>query len=157
MQSYKHRGKVVKEGKEALLWAEITPNLMSEGDVYVQHPPSHRSDLLNKFIKKLDQWLDSRIDSKKHPHLGPRLGSPRDKVVPPGCKKWMIKTSRASTNAGQEGKDIEDVGRDQPVGQVVDGASQDADGDRAHFGVIQVNQDSSSSDLSLTDYSYELL
>ena len=69
----------------------------------------------------------------------------------------MIKTSRESTNAGQEGKDIEDVGRNQSVGQVVDAALQDADGDRAHFGVIQVNQDSSSSDLSLTDYSDELL
>ena len=111
MQSYERRGKVVKEGKEALLWAEVSPDLISEeekeGDVYVRHPPSHRSDSLNKFIKKLDQRLDSKMDRKTHPRLGRRLGSPRDKTVPPGCKKWMIKTSRESTNAGQEGKDIE--------------------------------------------------
>ena len=84
---------------------------------------------INKFIKKLDEQLDFRIDSKQHPHLKQRIVSPRDKVVPPGCKKWMIKTTRASTNAGQKGKDIVDLGGDQPVGQVVDGASLDADGD----------------------------
>lgn len=54
MQSYERRGKVVKAGKETSLWAEITPDLMSEeekeGDVYIRHPPSYRSDSLNRFI-----------------------------------------------------------------------------------------------------------
>ena len=67
-----------------MLWAEVTPDLMSEeekeGDVYVRHPPSHRSDSSNKFIKKLDQQLDSKMDRKRHPRLRRRLGSPRVKL-----------------------------------------------------------------------------
>ena len=59
IQSYKRRSKVVKEGKEAKMWAEVTPEMMTEEEfveeknIYLCHPPSYRSDLLIKFIKKV--------------------------------------------------------------------------------------------------------
>ena len=69
-----------------------------DDDVHIWHLPSYWSDSLNKLIKKLNQQLDSQTDSKKHPHLGRTLGSPRkkavpprNKAVPPCCKKWMIR------------------------------------------------------------------
>lgn len=111
----------------------------------------------------MDQRLDKQIDNRKHPRLLRRLGSPRDKAVPPGCKKWMIKTKRAVSSAEQEGKDVQDVSGDQPVGQlqVVGGDQddgQDVGGDQDDYDVVEVNQDcSTDTDLSLSDCSDELL
>ena len=45
IQSYERRSKVVKEGKEAKMWAEVTPEMMSEEEfveednIYLRHPP----------------------------------------------------------------------------------------------------------------------
>ena len=56
---YEHGCKVVKEGKEAIMWAEVTPEMMSEDEFveeennYLRHPLSYRSDLLIKFINKV--------------------------------------------------------------------------------------------------------
>ena len=60
-----------------------------EGEEYVRHPPSYRSGALNTFISKLDERLDTTKD--KHPRVGRRLGSPHQKPVPEGCKKWLVK------------------------------------------------------------------
>ena len=135
MQSYERRGKVVKEGKEAALWADITPEMMSEEDkqedVYIRHAPSYRSDSLNRFLEKLDQRLESEINMRKHPRLKRKLGSPRKKAVPPGCKKWMVKRTVTVGNAEQVQKD------DQ--------------------GMVEVGQDLDSIETDLSDYSDELV
>ena len=85
----------MKEGREAELWADITPTMMSEeekeGEVYVRHPPTYRSQAFKKFIEKLDQRLNASTDKSKHPRMDRRLGSPRERPIPPGCKKWIIK------------------------------------------------------------------
>lgn len=78
---------MTKDGKETDLWAEVTPEMMSdedrEGSVYIRHQPAYRSDVLNAFIKKLDSRLDSRgSNGGAHPRLQRRLGSPRDKPNP---------------------------------------------------------------------------
>ena len=60
-QSYECRGRVVKDGKEAQLWSEVSPEMMSdeerEGEGYVCHQPHYRSRSLNSFIKKLDSTI----------------------------------------------------------------------------------------------------
>ena len=84
---------MVKEGKEATLWAEVTPEMMSdeeqEEDYYMRHPPSYRSKALHQFITK----LDTRLDKEKgtHPRMERRLGSPIDKAIPSRFKKWTIR------------------------------------------------------------------
>ena len=55
--------------------------------------PHYRSRLLNSFIKKLDSRLDSTKGIEKHPRLDRRLGSPHEKPIPEGCKKWIVKKS----------------------------------------------------------------
>ena len=96
-QSYERRGKVLKDGKEAELWSEVSPEMMSdeerEGEGYVRHQPHYRSLSLNSFIKKLDSRLDSTKGMEKHPRLNRRLGSPHEKHIPEGCKKWIVKKS----------------------------------------------------------------
>ena len=84
---------MVKEGKEATLWADVIPEMMSdeerEEDYYTRHPPSYRSDVLERFITK----LDARLDQEKgaHPRLERRPGSPKDKPVPSRFKKWTVR------------------------------------------------------------------
>ena len=71
---------MVKEGE---LWADVTPDMMSEeekdGDVYIRHQPSYRSNTLNKFIKKLDQRLEADINRKNThvylEHWAPHINS----------------------------------------------------------------------------------
>lgn len=90
---------MTKSGKETNLWAEVTPEMMSdeelEGNVYVRHQPSYRSDGLNAFIKKLDLRLETddsnRVGRGAHPRLERRLGSPREKPAPVLAKKWAIR------------------------------------------------------------------
>ena len=43
------------------------------------------------FISKLDHCLDTDLPKTSHPRLDHRVGSPRDKNVPSGCKKWIVK------------------------------------------------------------------
>ena len=85
----------MKEGKEAQWWADVTPEMMSDeeldGNVYIRHQSSYRSDSLNTFIKKLDVRLNSAGTSSSHPRTERRLGSPQDKAIPKLAKKWIIK------------------------------------------------------------------
>ena len=79
---------MVKEGREVSLWADVTPDMMSEeeqdGEVYVRHAPSYRSNALNRFISKLDHRLDTDLPKTSHPRLDCRVGSPHDKNVRSG-------------------------------------------------------------------------
>ena len=92
-QSFERRGSVVRSGRESELLEEVTPDMMSEeeeeGNGYIRHPPSYRSKGLNKFTAKLDKRLDTK--QSKHPRVARRLGSPREKLLPHMCKKWVIK------------------------------------------------------------------
>ena len=103
---------MVKEGKESELWADVTPNMMSEeekdGDFYIRHQPSYRSNTLNKFIKKLDQRLEADINRKKHPCLLRTLGSPHKQHVPLKCKKWTEEADDTGDSAQepQEGQEL---------------------------------------------------
>ena len=87
IQSYEHRRKVVKEGKEAKMWAEVIPEMMSEEEfveeenIYLHHPPSYRSDLLIKFIKKLDVRVKATI-KRVHPHIERQLDLPKVLPIP---------------------------------------------------------------------------
>ena len=80
------------------MWADITPEMMSDeeldstGKVYIRHPPSYRSDVLNKFITK----LDSRCSESKatHPRMERIQGSPTNKAVPKHIPKWTAKSSQ---------------------------------------------------------------
>lgn len=74
-----------------------------DGDSYIRHPPSYRSESFNKFIDKLDQRLQSK--HSKHPRLERRLGSPRNKLVPVQCKKWMVKTVNNEDQESTRSKD----------------------------------------------------
>ena len=82
-----------KAGREVELWADVYPEMMSdeekEGEEYVRHQPMYRSKALSSFISNLDERLDSAKD--KHPCVTRKLGSPREKPLPEGCKKWLIK------------------------------------------------------------------
>ena len=80
-QSYEHRGKVVKDEKEAELSSEVSPEMMSDKKD-VCHQPHYRSRSLNSFIKKLDSKLDSTKGIGKYPRLNRRLGSPHEKPIP---------------------------------------------------------------------------
>ena len=81
-------GKVTKEGNEANLWADVTPEMMSDeeldGNICIRHQPSYRSHPLNR--------------PSTHPQLERRLGSP----IPSGMKRWTVKKV-ATTNEINEG------------------------------------------------------
>ena len=64
-----------------------------DGDVYIRHQPSYRSNTLNKFIKKLDQRLEADINRKKHPrllieHWAPHINS----IYPSNARNGPLKT-----------------------------------------------------------------
>ena len=74
--------------KERKYWGEVTPDMMSDeekvGDKYIRHPPSYRSDRLNRFIQKLDSRLESTPSGHaRHTRL---LGSPVEKEPPVRAK-----------------------------------------------------------------------
>ena len=102
LQSYERRGRVAKKGTEASLWADVTPEMMSEEEldegVYVRHQPSYRSEALQRFINK----LDARLDAEKgtHPRLERRLGSPHVKSAPVVTNSWVIKRDSENDDNG---------------------------------------------------------
>lgn len=79
MQAYERRARVVRSGKEAGFWADITADMMSEeervGDKYIQHILSYRSDKLNNFLIKLDKCAAKK--GKSHARFVREQGSPR--------------------------------------------------------------------------------
>ena len=81
-QSYEHRGKVVKDEKEAELSSEVSPEMISDKEKDVCHKPHYRSRSLNSFIKKLDSKLYSTKGIGKYRRLNRRLGSPHEKPIP---------------------------------------------------------------------------
>ena len=86
-----------------------------DGDVYIRHQPSYRSNTLNKFIKKLDQRLEADINRKKHPRLLRTLGSPHKQQIPHlKCKKWTIKKT---TSGHEEPDDTGDSAQETQEGQ----------------------------------------
>lgn len=102
------------KGKEVSLWADLTPEMMSDeevdGDVYVRHQPSYHSELVNKFILKLDTHL-ARGDKGNHPRKKRRLGSPRNKPIPRCAKQWTVKKE---TNANPESPEIASTDQGNP-------------------------------------------
>ena len=79
---------MTKAGKEAKLWADITLEMMSDEELdangkvyYTRRPPSYRSDMLNKFIAKLDSRL-CKQSVASHPRMERILGSPTKKTLP---------------------------------------------------------------------------
>ncbi len=100
MQTYERRAQVVRPGKEVSYWSNVTADMMSNeekvGDKYVRHPPSYRSEKFSKFLLKLDER--AALKSKSHARFKREEGSPRNKLVPPTSKQWMIKKDfRAAT------------------------------------------------------------
>ena len=95
----------MKEGKEAKVWAEVTPEMMSEEEfveeenVYLRHPPSHRSGVLNKVIERLDMRVEATI-IRVNPRIERRLGSPKTVTMPKFAKPWTNKKSCNGENAG---------------------------------------------------------
>lgn len=102
---------MVKEGREASLWADVLPDMMSDEerveDFYVRHPPSYRSKALSDFINKLETRLGK--EKSTHPRLERRPGCAVEKPVPSRFKKWTIKKelrkSGSTTTLGDEQSD----------------------------------------------------
>lgn len=93
LQAYERRARVVRPGKEATYWADVTADMMSDeervGDKYIQHTPSYRSDKLNSFIKTLDKRAGKK--GKSHARFHREQGSPRKQPIPQNAKPWMVK------------------------------------------------------------------
>ena len=84
---------MVKEGKEASLWLDVTPDTMSEEErnelenVVIRHAPAYRSDVLDRFI-------DSHVESESkgiYPWIVGLDLHMHEKPIPAGYKKWIVK------------------------------------------------------------------
>lgn len=77
------------------MWADISPDMMSDEEfdenekTYIRHPPSYRSEILNKFIARLDARGDQQRSN--HPRMKRRLGSPVPQPSPKSLKHWAKK------------------------------------------------------------------
>ena len=84
---------MIKSTREAKLWVDITPDMMSEeekcNDTYIRHPPSYRSKAVEKFLTKLDTRCEQQMST--HPRVKRLLGSPRKLRVPRHAKGWVMK------------------------------------------------------------------
>ena len=84
---------MIRSDREAKLWEDITPDMMSEeekcDDTYVRHPPSYRSIAVYKFLCKLDKRCEKQMST--HPRIKRLLGSPRKLSAPCHAKRWVIK------------------------------------------------------------------
>ena len=95
LQSYERRSRAIKatSEKEKKYWSDVTPDMMSDeekdGNTYIRHPPSYRSERLSRFIERLDSRLD-RTPSR-HARHARVLGSPIEKQAPARAKSWMLK------------------------------------------------------------------
>lgn len=73
----------------------ITPDMMSDEEkvenTYIRHPPSYRSERLQKFLIMLDERAEKSQSKTAHPRIPRQLGSPVTKAAPPHAKKWMKK------------------------------------------------------------------
>ena len=84
---------MIRSAREAKLWEDITPDMMSEeekcDDTYVRHPPSYRSKAVYKFLCKLDNRCEKQMST--HPRVKRLLGSPRKLSTPCHAKRWVVK------------------------------------------------------------------
>jgi len=85
----------VKEVKEAKMWAEVTPEMISgrihrRGERLLLHSPSYRSEILIKFIDKLDMRLETTI-KRITTSTERRLESPTATSVPKFAKSWTVR------------------------------------------------------------------
>ena len=78
-----------------------------QGDIYIRHPPSYRSEILSKFIEKLDSRAAKSNDSA-HPRVMRQLGTPAEVAIPSSCKKWMIKAGLKKPGAEETDMEEED-------------------------------------------------
>ena len=127
LQAYERRARVVRPGKEAKFWADVTADIMSEEerveDRYVRHPPSYRS---NKFIMMLDQRGGKK--SSSHARFSREEGSPRKLPTPRHAKPWMIQVEPP-----QDQGDEADQGVKADQGVESDHTGSDSiDGDHHH-------------------------
>lgn len=83
-----------------------------DGEIFTRHPPSYRSDALNKFLDKLDSR--SKRKTNQQPRIPRRIGSPIERNVPDHAKNWMIKPELrkrgSSSNGGGDGDNAGDSG-----------------------------------------------
>lgn len=81
-----------------------------EGDTFIRHKPSWRSDTLNQFLEKLEScFKDKHPKSLAKPR---KYGEPVEKNVPSGIPSWMIKANEAneslnSNNSESDGENTE--------------------------------------------------
>lgn len=100
LQSYERRSRAIKatSEKEKKYWSDVTPDMMSDeekdGNTYIRHPPSYRSERLNRFIQSC---LDSA--PSRHARHARVLGSPVEKQTPARAKRWMLKDSNSENVA----------------------------------------------------------
>ena len=84
---------MIRSDREAKLWEDITPDMMSEeekcDDTYVRHPPSYRSKAVYKFLCKLDNRCKKQMSTP--PRVKRPLGSPRKLSAPCHAKWWVVK------------------------------------------------------------------
>ena len=69
-----------------------------DGEKWIRHRPSYRSDMFNHFIDK----LDSRAQDLNRAQFPRNIGSPRIKSIPPTASKWML-----CENCAEEEEDVE--------------------------------------------------
>jgi len=95
LQSYERRSSVVRPGKEADYWKDVTPDMMSDeekiNDVYVRHPPSYRSEKFHNYLIKLDKRVAAK-GRNVHARFQRQEGAVLEKDPPPNCKRWMVKS-----------------------------------------------------------------
>ena len=82
----------MKEGKEVKMWAEMMSEeeLVEEENIYLRHPPSYCSNLLIKFIKKLDIRVEATI-IRVNSRIERQLALPKVLPNPKFAKDWTIK------------------------------------------------------------------
>ena len=95
MQAYERRSSVVRPGKEADYWKDVTPDMMSDeeevDDVYVRHSPSYRCEKFHNYLMKLDKRVAAK-GKNVHARFQRQEGAVIEKNPPPNCKPWMIKS-----------------------------------------------------------------
>ena len=104
-QAYERRARFLRPGKESTAWAHITVEMMSDeekdGDCFIRHPPSYRSEKLSKFLQKLDERADNK-NKAGHARFSRRVGSPWTKPLPAGARKWMIAEEQIGLHSSSE-------------------------------------------------------
>ena len=101
---------MVRPGKEAKFWADVTADMMSDeerhGDIYVRHAPAYRSEKFNNFLKKLDERAASK--GKGHARFERQDGCTIEKTIPVNCKPWMVKKGKENKSPSGTSMPLQD-------------------------------------------------